>query len=341
MITIKDMAEMLGLSTTTVSNVIHGKTSEVSQKTIQRVQKLLEEYDYVPNINARNLAQNQSKIIGLAMKGPLHKYSKTNMLIDPFISELVGTMEAEIRKKGYFMMLYISASIEEIIQYVSSWNVDGLIITGMLHDDYIKVKRRYKKPAVLIDGYLSKDVIQYANVGLEDETGSYQMTKYLLENGHREIAFIADNMAGVDYYRFLGYKRALEEYRLSAREENIIIIPMGKIETQDVLNDLYIKAEKYSAFMFCSDYYAAIVLNYLQDRGLSVPWDISITGFDNNYFSRMVRPMITTVNQNVSQKGKQAVDYLIDLIDEKVPEQMDIKLPVELVIRGSVRKISN
>lgn len=338
MATIKDMAEMLGLSTTTVSNVIHGKTSEVSQKTVQRVQKLLDTYDYVPNINARNLAQNQSKIIGLAMKDGWHKHS--NMLADPFISEIVGAMEAEIRKRGYFMMLYISNSIEEIIQYVSSWNVDGLIIIGMLHDDYIKVKHRYKKPAVLIDSYLSKDVIQYANVGLEDETGGYQMTKYLLENGHRSIGFIADNMAGVDYYRFLGYKRALEEYGLSTTEENIIIIPVGKIEAQDVLNDFYIKTENYSAFMFCSDYYAAIVLNYLQDRGLQVPEDISITGFDNNYFSRMVRPMITTVNQDVSQRGKQAVNYLIDLIDEKVPKQMDIKFPVELVIRGSVRKIS-
>jgi len=272
------------------------------------------------------------------MKGSLHKYS--NMLLDPFISELVGALEGEIRKRGYFMMLYISTSIEEIIQYVSSWNVDGLIVTGMQHDDYIKIKHRYKKPAVLIDSYLSKDVIQYANVGLEDETGGYQMTKYLLENGHRNIGFIADNMTGVDYYRFLGHKRALEEYGLSTREENLIIIPAGKMETQDVLNDFYVKAEKYSAFMFCSDYYAAIVLNFLQDRGLQVPEDISITGFDNNYFSRMVRPMITTVNQDISQRGKQAVNYLIDLIDEKVPKQMDIKFPVELVIRGSVRKIS-
>ena len=69
MVTIKDMAEILGISTTTVSNVIHGKTSQVSQKTVERVEKLLEEYEYVPNINARNLANNSSGIIGLAIKG--------------------------------------------------------------------------------------------------------------------------------------------------------------------------------------------------------------------------------------------------------------------------------
>ena len=69
MITIKEMAEMLGISTTTVSNVINGKTSEVSQKTAEKVQKLLDEYDYVPNMNAKNLAQNHSRLIGIVLKG--------------------------------------------------------------------------------------------------------------------------------------------------------------------------------------------------------------------------------------------------------------------------------
>ena len=69
MVTIKDMAEILGISTTTVSNVIHGKTNQVSQKTVERVEKLLEEYEYVPNISARNLANNSSGIIGMAIKG--------------------------------------------------------------------------------------------------------------------------------------------------------------------------------------------------------------------------------------------------------------------------------
>ena len=74
MITIKEMAEMLGISTTTVSNVINGKTSEVSQKTAEKVQKLLDEYDYVPNMSAKNLAQNHSRLIGIVLKGRKDKY---------------------------------------------------------------------------------------------------------------------------------------------------------------------------------------------------------------------------------------------------------------------------
>lgn len=337
MVTIKDMAEMLGISTTTVSNVIHGKTNQVSQKTIEKVQKLLEECDYVPNINASNLARNKSKIIGIAIKGNRYKYQ--NMLVDPFFSEIIGAMEAQIRKRGYFMMLYISDNIEEIIQYIATWNADGFIMIGMQRDDYIKVNNRYKKPAVMIDSYLAKDVVKYFNVGLDDENGGYQMAKYLIENGHRKIAFVADNMEGVDYYRFLGYKKAIEEYGMIVEEKSIIIMPPGKIEQKPILDELYDRAAVHTAFMFCSDYFAVMALNYFQDRGMKVPDDISITGFDNNRLSKIVRPMLTTVDQNISEKGECAVNYLIQLIDGKEPAIRDIKLPVELMLRGSVKRI--
>ena len=99
MITIKEMARMLGTSTTTVSNVIHGKTGEVSPAMVKKVKKLLQEYDYVPNLNARNLARNKSGIIGLAMKGLHEKYE--NLIKDPFAGELTGGIERSVRFRGY------------------------------------------------------------------------------------------------------------------------------------------------------------------------------------------------------------------------------------------------
>ena len=116
MITIKEMAEMLGISTTTVSNVINGKTSEVSQKTAEKVQKLLDEYDYVPNMNAKNLAQNHSRLIGIVLKRRKDKYD--NIFTDPFHGELLGALEAAIRERGYYMMLYTSEDIDEIVRNV-------------------------------------------------------------------------------------------------------------------------------------------------------------------------------------------------------------------------------
>ena len=185
MITIKEMAEMLGISTTTVSNVINGKTSEVSQKTAEKVQKLLDEYDYVPNMNAKNLAQNHSRLIGIVLKRKKDKYD--NIFTDPFHGELLGSLEAAIRERGYYMMLYTSEDIDEIVRNVVSWNTEGLILIGMLHDDYLKIRSKYKKPAVLIDSYTPKNIARYVNIGLDDEEGGYLITR-MTHNARNGIA---------------------------------------------------------------------------------------------------------------------------------------------------------
>lgn len=337
MITIKDMAEMLGISTTTVSNVIHGKTSEVSQKTVERVEKLLEEYEYVPNISARSLTQNRSKIIGVALKGRKDKYR--NLIADPFFAELIGSLEAEIRAQGYFMMIYISNDISEIIRNVLTWNVDGLILVGMLHDDFIRIKSRYKNPTVLIDSYAPREIMKYVNIGLEDEEGAYQMTRYLLKMGHRRIAFLADNMEGVDYIRYKGHQRALEDYGLKMQEKNLLIFHPGTVERESSLMELYYRAKDYTAFMCCSDYYAVILMNYFMDRGIRIPEDLSITGFDDNLMSKIVRPALTTVGQDVTKKGQLAVNYLLKMIQGIEFPEWDVKLPTEIVIRDSVKAV--
>ncbi len=337
MITIKDMAEMLGISTTTVSNVIHGKTSEVSQKTVERVEKLLEEYEYVPNISARSLTQNRSKIIGLALKARKDKYA--NLITDPFFGELVGALEAEIRARGYFMMLYISNDISEIIRNVLTWNVDGLVLVGMVHDDFIRIKSRYKNPAILIDSYAHREVMNYVNIGLKDEEGAYEMTRYLLKMGHRQIAFLADNMEGVDYYRFKGHKRALAEFGMEMQEKNLLIFHPGTVERESSMRELYYRSKNYTAFMCCSDYYAVILMNYFMDRGIRIPEDLSFTGFDNNLMSRIVRPALTTVGQDVTKKGQLAIDYLLKMIQGIEFSEWDVKLPTEIVIRDSVKAV--
>ena len=328
---------MLGISTTTVSNVIHGKTSEVSQKTVERVEKILEEYEYVPNISARSLTQNSSKIIGVAFKCRKDKY--INLFTDPFFGELIGALEAEIRARGYFMMTYTSNDISEIIRNVLTWNVDGLILVGMLHDDFIRIKSRYKNPTVLIDSYAPREIMNYVNVGLEDEEGAYAITRYLLKMGHRKIAFLADNMEGVDYTRYLGYQRALADSGLEMEEENLLIFHPGTVERESSLRELYYRCKNYTAFMCCSDYYAVLLMNYFMDRGVRIPEDLSFTGFDNNLMSRVVRPALTTVGQDVTKKGRLAVEYLLKMIDGIEPAEWDVKLPTELVIRDSVRAV--
>lgn len=338
MITIKEMSNILGISTTTVSNVIHGKTREVSKETVKKVEKLLMEYDYVPNINARNLATNNSKIIGVAMNVMKDKYE--NFINDPFVSELLGAIEKSIRASGYFMMLYISDDISEILKYVSTWNVDGLVFHGIKENDGKKIRQKYKKPLVFIDSYFHDEIIDFVNVGLEDTKGAYEMTKYLIECGHKKIGFFTDNCQGPDYHRLLGYQKALKEYGIQFKEDDVIFLKpvAGKID--DSLEEIYKLSEKYTAFLCMSDYYAVTIMNYMTDRGKRVPDELSIVGFDDNVYAQMCRPALTTVHQDVTQKGEAAIKYLLEMIQGEEAENKTVILPVRLVIRNTVKNLN-
>ncbi|SHN58608.1 LacI family transcriptional regulator [Butyrivibrio hungatei DSM 14810] len=337
MITIKEIAKQLNMSTTTVSNVIHGKTGEVSEETTKIVQDFLKKVDYVPNINARNLAQNESKIIGLALKARADKYE--NLIMDPFVSVLIGGVEETIRNAGYFMMLYISSDTTEIMRHVSTWNVDGLILFGMLNDDGIRVSEKYKKPIVCIDTYSIEGLKHFTNVGLDDEQGTYDMVTYLISQGHKKIAFLSDNMNGVDLARLNGYKKALKDNNIKYSDSNFLKIRPKSDEVEYSLEEICRKARDFTAIMCVSDLYAITLMAALEDRGISVPNDISIVGFDDNMLGQLHRPALTTVHQDVKEKGIVAARTLLQqLNNQKTPNQ--ILLPTHLVIRDTVKKLT-
>lgn len=338
MITIKDMAQMLGVSTTTVSNVIHGKGGEVSPATVKRVQELIEKYEYIPNINARNLANNQSKIIGLAMKASHNKYE--NFIKDPFGGELTGVIESCVHRLGYYTMLYISDNIHEIINSVSSWNMDGLILMGISTDDLKQLQKKIRKPMVFIDSYFTEEANDYINIGIQDFCGMRAVTEYVISQGHKRIAFVADNCEGTDCQRFLGYREALKKAKIPFKEQDFIMLhPDPERDSFRTLSEVWKRYSDYTALVVASDWYAVHIINELQDRGVSVPEDISVTGFDDNSYSRIIRPRLTTVHQDVSQKGAAAVECLVKLIEGEAVEEHKTALPVSLIIRDSVKNI--
>jgi LacI family transcriptional regulator len=333
MITIKEIAEALNMSTTTVSNVIHGKTGEVSEEKRKIIQEYLDKVEYVPNINARNLAQNESKIIGVALKARADKYN--NLLRDPFVAELIGAIEQTIKNAGYYMMLYISRDIEKIMRRVSTWNVDGLILFGMIGDDGIRVSEKYKKPIVCVDTYSIEGIKHFTNVGLSDEQGVYEMVKYMISCGHKKIAFLSDNANGVDFAKFTGYKKALDEAGLPYEEKDFIRIRPADEEIEESIEEICAMAKDYTAIMCVSDLYAVTLMGAFYDRGIRVPEDISIAGFDNNMLGIYHRPALTTVAQDVSLKGVTAAETLLAQIRGEETERQ-IVLPTKVMIRDTV-----
>ncbi len=338
MITIKEMADMLGLSTTTVSNVIHGKTKEVSEATVERVRRVLQEYDYVPNINARNLASNQSKIIGVAILNSRKGY--VNYLKDAFISELLGSIERELKERGYYLMMCFSSDTRELIQRVSAWNADGLILFGIMAEDYQAIQKQFQKPQVYIDSYLGDIRLNGVNIGLDDRRGGYMAGRYLIEHGHSRIGFLADNLKGGDYERYCGFREAMSEAGLPVRDTDFIEVEPDEQSLAMCYEMVYQRWHEFTAFFCASDYYALCLMNFLMDRGVHVPEEISIMGFDDNIYSRMARPAITTIHQDATQKGVLAVQRLMEMLERREAASDQVVLPVELVERGTVRQIN-
>jgi LacI family transcriptional regulator len=252
---------------------------------------------------------------------------------------MIGGIEKAVREAGYYMMLYISDDIAEIIQNISIWNVDGLILFSMMDDDGNRVAAKYHKPIVCIDTYSSKNNDDFVNVGLDDEKGTYDAVQYLISNGHRKIGFVTDNRVGVDEQRFWGYRRALAEAGIEYSDKNFFFLKPGEEFANKNAEKLCKKAKDYTALFCCSDVYAAVMMAALKERGFRIPEDISIIGFDDNLYARICTPRLTTVHQDADEKGRVAVETLVGMIMGREPVSKKIVLKTHLVTRDSVRKI--
>lgn len=334
-ITIKDIAEELGLSTATVSNVIHGKTKKISDKTVAKVQEKLEKSGYIPNMAAILLAQNTSKIVCILLSDDISYEGK--MIEDPFVSGMLGYLSKELNKNGYFMMLREEADICEIAKYASMWNMAGLILIGYCSVDYEKLREKMHIPFVVIDAYKS-DMQRYSDVGLDNVNGGYIAGKYLIQMGHKKVMYLANVDEDCDHDRYIGLTNAFKENGLEYNIANYKVLNPIKEKRMMRYEEIYKEIEDYTAAFLASDVLAIEFMNFLQDKGMRIPDDFSIMGFDDVYVAGIVRPALTTISQDLEQRSKKAVELLNELIEGKEKGRQEL-LPLKLVERSSVKKI--
>ena len=342
MVRIKDVAKELGVSPTTVSNVIHGKKKRVSPEMVKKIEAVLERENYVPNMAGVLLAQSSSKIIAVVFCNKI-KYGD-KMLQDPFISEMMAGLGESIREKGYFTMLHNTSDFNEVIRMSAMWNVAGLLLFGFRKEDYDILREKLKVPFVTCDGYFDTDINGFVNVGTDDFGGGYRMTKYLLEMGHKNIIYVADDHIGCEMARLKGVKAALGEVGIDFDIDSMPILSSDEKERQQQMEDMA-KAiadgtNDYSAIFFAADKYAVQAMSIFQDEGLSIPDQISIVGFDDVNYASVVRPYLTTVRQDILLKAVVMVNTIMNMINGHELPANDMKLPVEVMIRKSVRDIN-
>ena len=230
-IRIVDVADALGLSTATVSKVIHGKTEKISDETVKRVQQELERSGYIPNMAGILLARNNSRIIGVVINDN-EKY-EGRVLQDGFVMSSLNALSREVNEKGYFLMIKTTADIGEIPVFASMWNMDGLILMGFCEADYEQLRNQTRISFVVYDGYFEK-CSRVVNLVINHYDGGCQAGKYLRELGHKKALCIADNFICMDKERIEGFRKAFEPGKVIRWE-----IPKTEKERLDFYEDKF------------------------------------------------------------------------------------------------------
>lgn len=322
---IVDIAEELGVSTATVSNVIHGKTKKISDGTVRRVQEKLEERGYIPNMAATLLAQNNSRIIGVVVNDN-EKY-EGRVLMDPFVSASINDLADEIDRNGYFMMIKKTADLMEAVKFASMWNMVGMVLLGFCDHAYQTLRRRIHIPFVVYDGYFENEG-RICNIQIDDRDGGRQAGAYLRSLGNQKVLCISDNQECMDRERYEGLCEGL------GFRADFLKIPMQKEAREANYRERLPALCGYSAVFAVSDYYAADLMRFLQKAGIRIPEDISVVGFDDSEICGQIVPSLTSVRQDYRLRAQMAVRLLGQMKEQ--PDYMgDFMIPVTLVERDS------
>jgi LacI family transcriptional regulator len=327
-VTIVEVAEKAGVSLGTVSRVINNDI-HVATETRERVLAVTRELGYVANRQARSLAGGKTNTIGVIVRD----------LGTGYIGEIIRGIDSELNLSGVDLVLYTTHRIvSKEASYVTSLAqgmVDGLLLVLPRSPvDYIGTLMEHNFPFVLIDHQGTGT--DCPAVGATNWQGSYNATEYLIKLGHQRIGFITGSMdLGCAEDRLQGYRSALRTHHISEDAELIYEGDFLQTDGYTGASALLDLPNPPTAIFASNDVMAMGVMDAVRNRGLRVPNDISVIGFDNIPQSAMVFPTLTTVQQPLEQMGRVATQMLLGILKNPEKESGRIELPTELLVRNS------
>ena len=335
---LKTIAKLAGVSTVTVSNVLNGKYNRASKETVERILKIVEENNYRPSATARSLITKKSRIIGVMIPWirPGESFAKS-----PYNAQILGYLSSYIRDQGYYMMLRCVTLTHEILPDIATWNVDGLFVLSTFGKDALRLSEKLDIPAVYIDSYPADPSL--ATVGIEDYQGGYLAANYLLDKGHRKIAFAGTSIdfPGVIQERYLGFYDAFKERGLKPVPEHFFELGDTSYQVGEEAGQRIAAAEqRFTAVVSMSDIASFGIMEGLRMGGLRVPEDVSIIGFDDLPECQYSHPKLTTISQHLEEKAQLAGECLFSMLRGGEPPAQPIKVDVELIERQSVIDIN-
>ncbi|MFY0685701.1 MAG: LacI family DNA-binding transcriptional regulator [Cyclobacteriaceae bacterium] len=306
-ITLKELAEKIGVSRTTVSRVMSGNAIKyrISESTINKVRKAADKYRLVPNQVAKNLRRQKTDTIGLMIPD----------VSNPFFANLAKGVEDALRMKGKMILLCNTnentAQESELLSMIVGRQIDGLLVAPVGLDGS-HFKSLSDKPIVFIDRYFDDLDIPY--VATHNVEGGYQATRYLVERGHQHIACIQGLVSTVSSRdRVLGVKKALHEFGKKA--DSVILGDGFTIENGiQAMNQLLDSPIRPTAVFAMSNQIAIGAMDVIKSRGLQIPKDVSLISFDEQPYFKLTSPPVTTIQQPIELLAKTAVKMLMELI---------------------------
>ncbi|NMC86743.1 MAG: LacI family transcriptional regulator [Anaerolineaceae bacterium] len=328
-LTLEDIAEKSGVSRSTVSRVINGD-EKVKSETRERVMKVIQEYNFQPNLAARGLAARRTNIIGLVTPAGV-----SELFTDPYFPQLIRGVTAACNAQQYSVMLWL-ADLEferrTINQILHNGLLDGVVVSSMVMDDPI-VQSLYqsKMPFVLVGRHPKLDV-NYIDV--DNTQGGMDATLHLLKQNHHRVATITGplNMVG-GFDRYQGYQKALQSRQIPLEEALVV---EGSFTEESGYQGMKKLLEQHPDAVFAaSDMMAMGAIRAIREAGLRIPEDVAVVGFDDLPAASQVMPPLTSIRQPVVRMGSLAADMLIDLIHHPREQTQHLLLATELIVRST------
>lgn len=336
-VTLKQIAQEVGLSVTSVSLVLNNRPCKISEESKQRIREAARRNHYIPNQIARSLVTRHTHTIGLVVPN----------IESRFFSSLAKSLELKCREQGYLLLITNSddtpANDVELVQLLVNRGVDGLLIVVSdelgADPELSEVLSQLPTPFVMVDRFiegLAGDKVRFNN-----EMGGYLATNHLFNHGHRDVACIVNPRSNTGKERLAGYMRAHAERGIAVRDEFVL-------GSEYYISSAYEAAHKLAGtgvtgVFASSDNIALGLLKYLHERGLRVPQDVSMVSYDNSAADVLFEPALTSIEQNVNELSGAALELLLQRIDEleagELGSPQEIVLEPKLIENASVREL--
>ena len=329
-VTIKDLAKKLNISVSTVSRALRNAT-DINPETKLAVLALAKELNYEPNVMAQGLVKRKTKIIGIIVP----------VIHSNFFSEALSGM-TEIASEYDFHLMFCQSNedpIQEIkcIKKLVACHVDGLLISVSKDTNDAAELEKVKKmgiPIVMFDRTLSD--FPCNKVVVNEYEGAYQAVEHLIKKGCKRIAHIAGPVnTSVSANRMKGYVDALTAHKMPVQKKLIYRCNCFEQDALDAIKKIVRLNPLPDGIFFINDLSAITAMRYLQKKGIDIPGNIKIAGFNDDPVSSMVYPSLTTVMQPGYEIGKLAIRMLVDEITSPATEFQNIQLRTQLIMRDS------